>query len=82
MKKQYKLIGGLHHGEVVQVPDTADHLRTTDFLDSTEVDSIQNEIYVRRRLAGEEFGGTFECFAISTDDPIETEALALLDLRK
>ena len=82
MKKQFKLIGGYHHGEAVQVPETVELVQTTDFLDSTEAESVQIETYVRRKLSGEQFPDGFECFAVSTDDPTETEALALLHLNE
>jgi len=66
----------------VQVPDTAEFVHTTDFLDSTEAESVQTETYVRRRLEGKDFPDGFECFAVSTDDPTDTEALALLHLNE
>lgn len=80
MKKPYDLIGGHHHGEEVEVNDASNELDTANFPDSIEEASLQPEKYVRRHLDGNEFGEGYDCFAVSTDDDTETEALALLHL--
>jgi hypothetical protein len=80
MKRQYELIGGLHHGEEVKVNDASDKVETADIPELNEEISAYPETYVRRHLEGKEFGGGYDCFAVSTDDNIDTEALALLHL--
>ena len=80
MTKQYDLIGGNCHGEEVKVNDAYDEVETADLAELLDEVSSQPETYVRRHFAGKEFGDGYECFAVSTDDKTESEALALLHL--
>jgi len=64
----------------VEVSDTFNELDIRDFPDSSAETSSHSETYIRRHIEGKEFGEGYECFAVSTDDDTETEALALLHL--